>query len=732
MTQHDSDATTTEPTMISWQRDDDLVILTMDDPGAPVNTMNDAYQDALEKALERLEAERDSIRGVVLTSAKKDFFAGGDLKALRAAGPGDEEEIFALTQSIKGQLRRLETLGIPVVAALNGSALGGGLEIALACHHRICVGGSRVKLGLPEVSLGLLPGAGGISRLTRMLGIQAALMGWILPGAQKSPAQALETGVIDEVVESPEELLPAAKAWLRGHAQGEDAAVKAWDVKGFRIPGGGPSQPSFAQNLPAFPANLRKQLKGADLPAPLAALSTAIEGAQVDFDTACRIESRYFTQLVTGRVSTAMIQAFHFDLQAARAGRFLGERTTQPQKVSSVAVLGAGMMGAGIAYECARAGMTVHLKDVSVDKAEKGRQHSESLLAKAVQRGRMTQEEADEVLGRILPTDQASDLAGVEAVIEAVFEDPDLKASVFAEVEAVVGPDTLMCSNTSTLPITSLQSRRERPADFIGLHFFSPVEKMKLVEIISGEQTSQRTLERAYDLSQQIRKIAISVGDGRGFYTSRVFGTLLLEAVAMLDEGADPQVIERRASQAGFPGTPLAMFDEISMNLMRHIRDTEIQAAHAEGRERPVAPGEALVDRMVEEFERPGRAAGAGFYDYPDDGGKHLWPGLREHFARGTELPAEDMKDRLLFRMALETAACFEEGVLTDTASANIGGIFGIGFPPATGGPATFMTNYEGGLAGFIARAEELAAAYGPRFAPSDWLRARADEGTLA
>lgn len=732
MTQHPTDAAALEPTMIAWERDDDVVILTMDDPDAPVNTMNAAYQDALEAALARLEAELESIRGVVLTSAKKDFFAGGDLRSLAASGPEDVESTFAETQRVKAQLRRLETLGVPVVAALNGTALGGGLEIALACHRRICLDSPRVKLGLPEVSLGLLPGAGGINRMTRMLGIQTALMDWLLTGAQRSPREALEAGVIDEVVAQPQDLLPAATAWLREHAEDKDAAVKPWDVKGFRIPGGGPAQPSFAQNLPAFPANLRKQLKGADLEAPLAILSAAIEGAQVDFDTACRIESRYFTRLVTGPTSSAMIQAFHFDLQAARSGRFLGERTAEPQKVSSVAVLGAGMMGAGIAYECARAGMTVHLKDVSVEKAEKGRQHSRSLLEKAVQRGRMTQEEADEVLGRILPTDQASDLADVEAVIEAVFEDPELKAAVFAEVEEVVGPDTLLCSNTSTLPITSLQQRRQRPADFIGLHFFSPVEKMKLVEIISGEQTSQRTLERAYDLSQQIRKIAISVGDGRGFYTSRVFGTLLLEAVAMLDEGVDPQVIERRASQAGFPGTPLAMFDEISMHLMRHIRDTEIQAARAEGRERPVAPGEALVDRMVEEFDRPGRAAGAGFYDYPEGGGKHLWPGLRANFARGTELPSRDIQDRLLFRMALETAACFEEGVLTDTASANIGGIFGIGFPPATGGPATFMTGYQGGLAGFIARADELAAAYGPRFEPSAWLRDRAQQGTLA
>ena len=388
-------------------------------------------------------------------------------------------------------------------------------------------------------------------------------------------------------------------------------------------------------------------------------------------------------------------------------------------------------------------GIEVVLKDVSIEGAQKGKAYSEKLLAKAVERGKMDQAKADGILARITPTADMSDLADVDVVIEAVFEDYDLKRKVFAEIEAVVRPDTLLCSNTSTLPITSLAEFITRPADFIGLHFFSPVDKMQLVEIIRGEQTSDETTARAVDIVQQIRKIPIVVGDGRGFFTSRVFGQLISEGVNLLAEGVDPQTIERAATQAGFPAPPLAMTDEVSLTLTQHIRAEAEKSAAAEGKTRETQSGELLLDRMVGEFGRKGRAAGAGFYDYPADGPKVLWPGLREHFAKGPRdgsgaeghtdtVPLKDMQDRYLFAMALDTARCFEEGVLRDTESANIGGIFGIGFPPHTGGPANFMTNYEGGLAGFVARADELADTYGERFRPTEWLRQRAAVGSLA
>lgn len=716
--------------MIRYERDDEgIVTLTMDDPGAGANTMNDTYIAAMGETVDRLEAERDEITGVVLTSAKKTFFAGGNLTDLQSVTEETAGEFFAGIEGIKSQLRRLEQLGKPVVAAINGAALGGGLELALATHHRIAVDDPKIKLGLPEVTLGLLPGGGGVTRLVRMLGIQEALMGWLLQGQQYAPAQAKEKGVIDQLVATPEELVPTAKQWIREHEDDEAAAVKPWDVKGYRIPGGTPSVPKFAANLPAFPANLRKALKGAPTKSPRAILAAAVEGSQVDFDTASRIESRYITELAAGRESTAMIQAFFFDLQAINSGKLRPEGV-EKRKVAKVGILGAGMMGAGIAYSAAMSGIDVVLKDVSVEGAEKGKGYSEKLLAKRVERGKMDQAKADAVLARITPTAEAADLADVDVVIEAVFEDYELKKKVFAEVEAVVGPDTLLCSNTSTLPITSLQEFATRPKDFIGLHFFSPVDKMQLVEIIRGEQTSDEATARAIDIVQQIRKIPVVVGDGRGFYTSRVFGTLILEGATAVAEGIDPMVVERAATTAGFPAPPLAMLDEVSLTLTQHIRAEAEKAAAADGRTLPKGPGEELIDTLVAEG-RKGRAAGAGMYDYPEGGAKVLWPQLRERFATGTEIPLRDLQDRYLFIMALETAGCFEDGVLKDAESANIGGIFGIGFPPHTGGPATFMTNYEGGLAGFVARADELADTYGERFRPSEWLRGRVASGTL-
>ncbi len=716
--------------MINFEKDNDgFVTLTIDDPNAGANTMNQAFSESLAATLDRLEAEKDSINGVIVASGKKTFFAGGDLKSLISVGPDDAQRLFEQVEGIKSLLRRLEKYDRPTVAAINGAALGGGLELALACHHRIAVDDNKTEIGFPEVTLGLLPGAGGVTRSVRKLGIAAALVDWLLQGQRYKPAKAKEKGLIEDLVATREELLPAAHAWLVANKENESARVAPWDVKGYKIPGGTPSTPAFAANLPAFPANLRKQLKGADIPAPKAIMAAAVEGAQVDFDTASRIESRYFTELATGPTSTNMIQAFFFDRQSL-TGEALRPSGFDKRKVAKVGILGAGMMGAGIAYECARAGMEVVLKDVTQANAEKGKAHSEKILNKAVGRGRMTEEKRDGILALITPTESAADLAGIDVLIEAVFEDADLKAKVFAEALEFISDDCLLCSNTSTLPITGLARNVPRPSDFIGLHFFSPVDKMKLVEIIKGEQTSEETVARAIDIVQQIRKIPIVVNDSRGFYTSRVFGTLISEGVAMVGEGCDPVTIERSATQGGFPAPPLAMLDEVSLTLTQHIRAEAEKAAQAAGIELPNEVGAEVIGRMVNEFGRKGRAAGAGFYDYPTDGSpKTLWPGIREHFTTGTQYPIADMEDRYRFIMALETAKCIQEGVLTDTASANIGGIFGIGFPPATGGPAQYMTNYAGGLSGFVARAQELAAKYGDRFEPNAWLVERAASG---
>jgi 3-hydroxyacyl-CoA dehydrogenase/enoyl-CoA hydratase/3-hydroxybutyryl-CoA epimerase len=719
-----------QDTMIGWESTaDGVVILTMDDPDAPVNTMNATYIAAMGAALDRLERERDreggQLSGIVLTSAKRTFFAGGNLDDLLAVRPEDVAAFSATTSEIKLQLRRLETLGVPLIAAINGSALGGGLEIALACHHRIALDAPGVVVGLPEVGLGLLPGGGGIVRTVRLLGISDALTKVLLQGQRHSVADALEIGLIDEAVSSPEELRERALAWIASHP----GARQRWDELGYRMPGGTPSSPGLAALLPAFPANLRKQLKGAPLSAPQRILAAAVEGAQVDVDTAGQIETRYLAELVTGQTAKNMMQAFFFDMQHITKG---GSRPAghPAYQASTVLVVGAGMMGAGIAYSCARAGLRVILKDVNGEAASRGRDYSAKLLGKAVDKGKITAAERDAVLGRIHPTDQADDAAGADLVIEAVFEDPALKAKVFGELEPLVAPDALLGSNTSTLPITGLAEAVTRPADFIGLHFFSPVDKMQLLEIVVGVQTSDAALARAIDFARQIGKVPIVVNDSRGFFTSRVIGKFLDEAVAMVGEGIEPASIEQAGGQGGYPAPPLQLMDELTLTLPRKVREETKAAVLAANGTWPGHPAEPVMDRMIDELGRRGRSVGGGFYEYQDGQRTGLWPGLRNAFGSGrTQIPFQDMKERMLFAESIETVRCLDEGVLRSIADANVGSILGIGFPAWTGGTIQFINGYPGGLAGFVTRARELSARYGPRFAPPASLVARAERG---
>jgi 3-hydroxyacyl-CoA dehydrogenase/enoyl-CoA hydratase/3-hydroxybutyryl-CoA epimerase len=711
---------------IRWDADaDGIVTLTLDDPGKSANTINDRYVTSMSQTLDRLEAERDSITGVIITSAKKTFFAGADLNMLRNVTPDNARELTAHIALVKSQLRRLEKLGRPVVAAINGTALGGGLELALACHHRIALDAPGTKIGFPEVTLGILPGLGGVTRTVRMLGLMVALMELLTRGQQLRPAQAAQLGIVD-VAATPDEMFTKARGWIAAHPR----AQQPWDIRGYKIPGGTPTTPSLAQMLPAFPATLRKQIKGAPMPAPHHILCAAVEGTQVDFDTALQIETRYFMDLATGQVAKNMIKAFFFDLQHINKG---GSRPDgYPQRTfRKVGVLGAGMMGAGIAYSCARAGMDVVLKDVDLTAAEKGKAYSAKLLDKAVSRGRSTPDQRDELLARITPTAEVADLKGCDLVIEAVFEDPALKKKVFAEVLDVVEPDALLCSNTSTLPITDLATGVDRPQDFLGLHFFSPVDKMPLVEIVRGEETSDAALAAAIDVVQQIRKTPIVVNDSRGFFTSRVIGTFINEAVAMLAEGAAPVSIEQASSQAGYPAPVLQLVDELTLTLTRKIREETRRGVEAAGGTWTRHPADAVVDAMVQDYHRPGRAGGAGFYDYESGRRTRLWPGLVEHFGpfRPDAIPFDDMKERMLFAEALETVKCVDEGVITSVPDANIGSIMGIGFPPWTGGVLQYINGYPGGLPGFVARARELADRYGDRFTPPLSLVAKADAG---
>ncbi len=729
-----------EASTISWERGTDgIVVLTLDDQSQSANTMNSAYVESMRAVVTRLQEERDQVTGVIITSAKKTFFAGGDLNALRQVSKQSAAEFTRFLGEIKAQLRAIETLGVPVVAAINGAALGGGLEIALAAHRRVIVDDPSAVIGFPEVSLGLLPGAGGVTRTVRMLGIAQALMQVLLQGMKRfRPAEARELGLVDEVVASVDELIPAAKRWIAEQRASGAPAGQPWDTaEKYRIPGGTPSTPSLAANLPAFPANLRKQLKGANMPAPLAIMAAAVEGTQVDFDHALEIETRYFVKLATGQVAKNMIQAFWFDLNRVNGGR--GRPADGARyRARKVVVLGAGMMGAAIAYVCAKAGIEVVLKDVTLEAAQRGKGYSEKLLAKAVERGRSTEAQADALLALIHPTDSAQDAAGADLVIEAVFEDPSLKDSVWREIEPHVAPDALLGSNTSTLPISGLAASVTRPDDFIGIHFFSPVDKMPLVELIRGERTSDAATYRALDFVAQIKKTPIVVNDSRGFYTSRVIGTFIDEGIAMLAEGIPPATIEQASSQAGYPAPVLQLSDELNMKLMRKIRLAAQAAAQQAGETWKRSGAEAVIDRMLDEFDRPGRLEGRGFYEYDETGRRTgLWPGLRDAFPPAPDpeaLPLRDLEERMLFIEAIEAVRCHDEGVIESVADANIGSIMGIGYPAWTGGALQYINGYEAadggaGPAAFVARARELAAGYGERFEPPASLVARARSG---
>ena len=710
-------------TAIRYEKDpDNIVILTMDMPNQSANTMNADFRDAFVATVNRLVEEKDQITGVIITSAKKTFFAGGDLRELVKVQPDNAEEFFSmLGRSITGPLRRLETLGKPVVAAINGTALGGGWELALACHGRVAVNLDQIQLGLPEVTLGLLPGGGGTTRLPRYLGIEKALP-LLLEGKKLSPAKAKSLGLIDTLVTDGSGLVAAAKAWIADHPQ----IQQPWDLKDYKMPGGTPSSPKVAQMLAIAPAMLKAKTKGC-YPAPEAILSAVVEGAQVDFDTAQRIESRYFTKLATGQISKNMIGTFWFQLNDLKAGHSRPQ-VINDSKIAKVGVLGAGMMGSGIAYACASIGLDVVIKDVSIEAAEKGKSYSDTVLTKRVSRGSLSNEAKQQILDKILPSTSVEDLSGCDLVIEAVFEDSDLKAQVTRESEPKLSSQGIFSSNTSTIPITQLAQASAAPDKFIGLHFFSPVDKMQLVEIIVGQQTSQQTLAKAFDFVLQIGKVPIVVNDSRGFFTSRVFGTFVNEGIAMLAEGIHPASIENAAVLSGMPVGPLAVSDEVSLTLMSHIREQSQKDHQNAGKTWDTHPAEKVIDQMLTEFSRPGKAKGAGFYEYPVKGKKYLWPGLVEHFVdqeHTLTIPLQDLKDRLLFVQALETVRCLEEGVLTSVKDANIGSIFGIGFAPWTGGAIQYINQY--GIREFVLRAEDLASRYGSRFQPPKMLLDKAE-----
>jgi 3-hydroxyacyl-CoA dehydrogenase / enoyl-CoA hydratase / 3-hydroxybutyryl-CoA epimerase len=699
---------------IQYQLAGGIATITFDEEGSPVNTMCEQWHKDLTEVTAQVVKDKDAIKGILLASSKSTFFAGADLKGTMRLKVAEAPQVFREIEQVKKNFRTLETLGKPVVSCLNGTALGGGWEVALVGHYRIAVDNPKIQFGLPEITLGLIPGASGITKMTRLLGLMGA-QPYILESRLFSPREALELGLVHELVPDAAALRPAALAWIDRHASGDAPAHHPWDDKNYKMPGGTPSNPKIAGMLSVAPAVLRHKTRGL-YPAPEYALAAMVEGAQVDFDTALRVESRYLAKLIVSPVAKNMINTFFFNMNAIKSGQSRPKDVPrwQPKKVG---ILGAGMMGGGIAYVQASRGIETVLRDVTQDKAETGRNYSIKVTQPRVEKGRMSPHDQDALLSRITPTDSVQALQGCDLIIEAVYENRELKAKVTQEAEPMLAPGGFFASNTSTLPITGLAKASKRPEKFVGIHFFSPVDKMKLVEIIRGKQSDDETVARAFDYVQGIGKIPIVVNDSRGFFTSRVFGTFVMEGAAMLGEGIPAAVVEQAGIQAGMPVGPLAVLDETALSLSVHVLDQTRADYRAEGGTYIATPGELLVERMVKEFDRNGRAAGGGFYEYPQEKGakKFLWPQLNELFERpGIHWNMQDLKDRLLYRQAVETARCLSENVLTTVHDANIGSIFGIGFPAWTGGAMQFI--YGMGIDAFRARAAQLAEKFGPGF----------------
>ena len=697
---------------LRYDIDQGIATINFDEQGSPVNTMCLQWQDDLAQVAQELVKDRPKLQGVILASSKSTFFAGADLKGVMRSSAADGPRVFVEIERIKKNFRTIETLGIPVVSCLNGSALGGGWELALVGHYRIATRNPKMQFGLPEVTLGLIPGGGGITKMTRALGLLAA-QPYILESQLFGPEQALKLGLVRELVSSDIELRKSALAFIASSHHKPEACQHIWDRKDYQMPGGTPHNPKLAGILSLAPAALKQKTRGL-YPAPEAALAAMVEGALVDFDTAMRIESRYLASLMTSGTARNMINTVFFNMNSIKSGlsRPAGVSRYRPQKVG---ILGAGLMGSGIAYSQASRGIASVLKDVTIEKAEKGKAYSLLVSQKLLEKGSITAEQQATLLNLIQATDKQEDLKGCDLIIEAVFEQRDVKATVTQESQAMLAEGGFFASNTSTLPISGLATASNKPEKFVGIHFFSPVEKMKLVEIIRGEKTDDETIARAYDYVQALGKLPIVVNDSRGFYTSRTFATFVMEGAAMLGEGIPAPVIENLAMQVGMPVGPLAVIDETALTLSLHVLEQTRVDFKNEGRNYEASPGELLVERMVNEFKRGGRAAGGGFYDYPPGQKKMLWSELKKIFENPhVTFDVQDIKDRILFRQAIETARCLEEGVLTSVHEGNIGSIFGIGYPAWTGGALQFI--YSMGVPNFANRSQELAVQFGPGF----------------
>lgn len=715
-------------TDISYKVDSDgVAIVTWDLENRSMNVLNaqsvNEYRDIVEKLV-----KDDQVKGIIIASAKEAFIAGADLTSndtFNFDKIGEDKVAAAQTiydgvMNLNKLFRAMETSGKPFVAAINGHALGGGLEICLACHYRVAIDNDRIQIGQPEAKIGLIPGAGGTQRVPRLAGVTQDVMGFLLAGNPVTPKKAMSMGLINEIVEK-DMLIEASKKYILDNGK----AVQPWDEKGFRLPSGAPYTPKGMMIWAAASSSLRKMSYG-NYPAQKAILSALYEGVQVPIDAGLRIEARQMTKVIMDPVSRNMVRSLFVNMQALNKGA-RRPKDFEKYNVKKVGILGAGLMGAGIAYVTAKAGIEVILIDQNQEGADKGKDYSLKLLDKALSRKKTTEEKKEKLLSLITPTTDYAKLNGADLIIEAVFENRDIKADVTAKAESQISETAVFGSNTSTLPITGLAKNSSRPANFIGVHYFSPVEKMPLVEIIMGKETSQETLAKTMDYVQKIKKTAIVVNDSRGFFTSRVFGTYTGEGMEMLAEGINPALIENAGKMTGMPMAPLALMDAVALDLAYKVGVQTKKDYEAEGKEFPISEPQKVLEEFVENQGRLGKKNNKGFYEYPENGKKFLWPELFKLYDQIEDQPdVEILKQRLLYIQALETAKCYEENVLTDVRDADIGAILGWGMAPWTGGPLSFIDMV--GIKEFVAEADKLAQKYGDRFTPCKMLRDMAEK----
>jgi len=721
--------------IIDYRVEDGVAILTWDDRDRPMNVLSGDALAELSAGVEKAVAD-DGVKGIILTSGKPGVFvAGGDLQQIESLGSGpiDAADLLKRSGAVLDQLRRMETCGKPVVAALNGVTLGGGYEVALACHRRILVDQRHAQVGLPEAGLGLMPGAGGTQRLPRLIGVQGAL-GLIMQGKQLGPGKALEKGLVDELVE-PAHLIPAAKKWI----QEDGNATQPWDQKRYEVPGGGADSVTFAQTLMGSNAMTHAATFG-NMLSQQAILQSVYEGLPLPMDRAGKVETRQFIRVLQDPTARSMLRTLFFSLQECQKGA-RRPKDVPHFDVSKVGIVGAGLMGQGIAQVSATVGIDVVLLDRDLASAARGKEKVAKTLDRRLQKGRTTPDRVEGILSRIHPSEDYDDFEGCDVVVEAVFEDREIKAHVTKATDERLGDEAIFASNTSGLPITDLAKASSRPKNFIGLHFFSPVERMQMVEIVVGKETSHETLAKAWDYILKIKKAGIVVNDSPGFYTSRVFGTFISEGNHLLVEGVTPALIENAAKSAGMPMPPLGISDQVGLGTMYKVAKQAERDAAAAGKKWEPSPAQAIIASLIEDHDRwgahpPPKENGTprlpgGFYDY-HEAGKTLWPELGTAMRRWIESnddqpSAEIVRRRYLFAQCLEAVRCLEQGVITDIRDGDVGVIMAVGFPAFTGGPFTYIDNY--GLAEFVRDADELSARCGDRFEPPELLRDMAAEG---